>query len=87
MSTGPTVIDTPEGIRKYRRAAIIHGLALEIKMNSMGIPPTACPTRGRALHAAKQELEHPGRITRVAAYHSMIDRWEDWYGEPFYPQS
>lgn len=57
-----TVIDTPEGIEAYRRAAVVRGLKLEIEMQTKyGVAPTACPTRGMAFLAGKRDLKRAGR--------------------------
>lgn len=48
------VFDTPEKIEGYRLIATYHGLKMELNVQlHHGFPPTACPTRGRALRTAQ----------------------------------
>lgn len=56
MSNKSFVLDTPSQLEAYRILATLRGLELEIKMTANGWPPTACPTRGMALHSAQRIL-------------------------------
>lgn len=73
------ILDTPDQIRTFQILAIIHGLRMEIVMQKNGLPPTACPTKGRALSAARRELVRAGlvkpraRLTRTRALQLVID--------------
>lgn len=56
-----TVIDTPEGIERYRIQATYRGLQMEILMQEKyGLPPTACPTQGQALASARRLVHEYG---------------------------
>jgi len=51
------IMDTPEAIELYRLMATYHGVKMERTMQlERGFPPTACPTRGRALASARRIL-------------------------------
>ena len=50
------ILDRPEQIEAYRILATYHGLRMEIGTQGRGWPPTACPTRGRALGSARRIL-------------------------------
>lgn len=58
------VMDTPDGIKFYRYVATLHGLRMEIDAVARGWPPTACPTRGRALDSARYILRDHNRLGR-----------------------
>lgn len=75
MSDHSLILDTPEKIETYRLLATLHGLRMERRIQlEHGFPPTACPTRGRALGSARHILVQYKKLSAQEARHLQRKR-------------